>query len=78
MTRRYVTNRQVYDAIQSFIAQHGYCPTVREIAEIVGINVSSTWAHLRTLRKHGWIVWNDRQIRTIRIIAEWPSESGAA
>jgi repressor LexA len=45
--------RQVLSFIQSFAAEHGYPPTVREIAGHFGIDYRAAIDHLRALEKKG-------------------------
>ena len=40
--------------------------TVREVAEAVERNLSTTHAHLRWLRKHGWVTWEGGKAGTLR------------
>lgn len=65
------TQRQadVLVTIQVFAKEHGYSPTVRELADRVGLKSSST-VHglLERLQKHGLIEWEPSRPRTIRII----------
>lgn len=51
-----LTPRQaaVLDAVRVLTAEHGYPPTVREVADAVGLaSASSAHAHMRTLEQHG-------------------------
>ncbi|MEX2031383.1 MAG: hypothetical protein WEA81_00820, partial [Dehalococcoidia bacterium] len=50
----------VLDAIVSLSEARGFPPTVREIAECVGLrSTSSVVAHLRGLRHDGLITWTE-------------------
>lgn len=65
----YVTDAGVLTTIQLFIREHGYAPTVREIGAVVGLKSSSTvHKHLARLRYHGFITYDDRKSRTIRVV----------
>lgn len=58
----------VLEAIKLFISKNHYPPTVREIAEIVGIKSSSTVAgYLERLRKRGFVTWEEGRPRTLKI-----------
>lgn len=41
-------------------------PTVRAVAETVGINLSTTHWHLRRLRRQGLVTWEDGRTGTLR------------
>lgn len=61
--------RDIMDAIEDLIEERGYSPTLREIGRAVGISSSSTLhVHLHALRSTGWIAFDDRSPRTIRIL----------
>ncbi len=67
--RQPLTERQqeVFDFIRQYRASHGYCCTVREVAQAVGSpNVTGAMCHLWPLKRKGWITWEDGQSRTIR------------
>ena len=54
--------------IRAFIAEHGYSPTVREMAEAVGLSTSGVFHHLEALRAEG-IVTGGPGARTWRLAA---------
>lgn len=71
-----ITNKQlkVFDAIKSYIDEHNYPPTTRELCKILGFASTSTiYSYLRRLQRHGLIDWEENQSRTIIIIKEVPS-----
>jgi len=60
--------QQILNAIASYINEKGYPPTVREIADMVGIKSSSTLhGHLQRLEKKGFIARERGKPRTITI-----------
>lgn len=71
LTRR---QAQVLEAIQSFIAEHGYSPSIREIGERIGATSTSTGhRHLLTLRRKGYVAWDEGakhsgKPRTLRVL----------
>jgi repressor LexA len=68
---RKITTRQreVLMAILEFTSKHKYSPTIRELAEMVGLKSPSTiYAILRKLKMHGLISWEPSSPRTLRII----------
>ena len=60
--------REVYEHLAVAIALHGYPPTLREISEALGINVSAVHQHMQALRRKGYVIWNPKMPRTIRIV----------
>lgn len=60
--------QQILNAIASYVNEKGYSPTVREIADMVGIKSSSTLhAHLQRLEKKGYITKERGKPRTITV-----------
>ncbi|MFD2330653.1 LexA family protein [Cohnella sp. GCM10020058] len=58
----------ILEFIRSFIAQHGYAPTLREIAAGVGVGLSgNVHRYVHHLRDIGKITFDDHKPRTIRI-----------
>lgn len=61
--------KEIYEYIKSFIAEHNYSPTIREIANGVGLKSSSTvHSHLDTMREKGYIDFVDTSPRTLQIL----------
>jgi SOS-response transcriptional repressor LexA len=54
-------------AIRSFVAEHGYAPTVREVAEILGIGHGTAQRALEDLARTGRIEKKERVARGYRI-----------
>lgn len=62
------TRSKIIDSIKSYNQQHGYSPSVREIAAMTGIKSTSTiHRHLGILKERGKIEWNSKMPRTIVI-----------
>lgn len=60
---------RVLTFIENFIEREEYPPTVREIAKEFGIkNPTGVTAHLKALKKKGFIDWKKNVARTIRIL----------
>ena len=71
--RRVPTERQqtVFAFIRDFQAEHGYPPTIREIANQFGIRTTSgVMCHLRALQKLGIIDWTPSACRTLRVLSQ--------
>lgn len=61
--------RRVYDAARQFITEHGYPPTVRELAALVGYrNASSVMVRLHDMRYRGYVNFVDATPRTLVLI----------
>lgn len=67
-----LTKRQhaVVNYIQSYIQDHGYPPTIREIGKNFGISVKAAFDHVRALKKKGIIRISESRSRAIEIIHE--------
>lgn len=60
--------QQIYDYILDFSQDHGYPPSVREIAQAVGLRSPSTvHFHLRSLREAGLIAQAEGKTRAITV-----------
>jgi repressor LexA len=65
--------QQIYEYILSFSDLHGYPPSIREIAEYVGLKSPSTvHFHLKGLRNAGLISQPEGKTRAITILARDP------
>lgn len=65
-TRR---QREVLRFIESFIAEHGYAPSVREIGSHLNIrSPNGLKYHLDALRKRGLITWEKGLSRTLQVV----------
>jgi repressor LexA len=59
----------IIEAIDLFILKHKYSPTMRELADAVGIKSSSTiFDHLKNLQKRGVVHWDPSKPRTLTIV----------
>ena len=62
-TRR---QRQVLDALQSFIERFGYSPSLEELAAAVGLSsVATIHKHLKNLEAAGWVRRDRHRGRTV-------------
>lgn len=61
--------KRVYYIIKDFIDVKGYSPSFREIGKLNGNNsVATVWFHMKNLRNKGYINYEDKASRTVRII----------
>ena len=59
---------QILEAIKSFYQENGFCPTVRQIGDMVGLKSTSTViTHLKAMEKAGLIIRNEFPPRSIII-----------
>ena len=68
---RDLTSRQrdVIQAIVGFRREHQYGPSVRDIAEAIGLGPSGVHHHLKVLRQKGWLSGGTGQARTSVVLA---------
>ncbi len=68
---RDLTSRQrdVIQAIVGFRQEHQYGPSVRDIAEAIGLGPSGVHHHLKVLRQKGWLSGGTGQARTSVVLA---------
>lgn len=60
---------QVLEAIQAFVDEHGYSPTLRELGAMLGIkSTNGVTEHLNSLVRKGCVAWDRGKSRTIRVI----------
>ena len=61
--------KEILDCVVDFIDLKGYSPTVREICKISGRTSPATIQdHLVALKKKGYVVWEPKQMRTLRVL----------
>lgn len=54
--------------ITDYTANMGWPPTQRELADLLGISVSTVNYHLRALRAEGIVDWQTGSQRTIHVV----------
>lgn len=71
--------QKIYDYIQTFSAEHGYPPSVREIGAAVGLKSPSTvHFHLKGLEEAGVIIKAEGKTRAITLVRHRPAGAGGA
>lgn len=60
---------KVFTFIVDHVKQHGYPPSVREVAEHMDTTVNMAWRDLRALRNEGRITWRPSTPRTMTVVA---------
>jgi repressor LexA len=62
--------KETLEFISGFIKEHGYPPTMREIAASFGVSVKAAHDHVKALQKKGRIKCDLRRSRAIEIVPE--------
>jgi repressor LexA len=67
---RGITRRQseVLDYIKTFIGEHHFPPTIREISEHFSISVKGAYDHVKALEKKGYLKIDNNRSRTIEVV----------
>jgi len=74
-----VRQQQVLLCIERAIAANGFSPSIREVGHALGINSSSTISyHIWALTRKGYITFDPRKPRTIRILGKGTQGVSAA
>ena len=77
MSKLTAKQQKIFDYIQTFAAQHGYPPSVREIGAAVGLKSPSTvHFHLKGLEEAGMIAKAEGKTRAITVVGR-PEEEAA-
>lgn len=63
-----VQRQRVLNTIRGFYTEHGFAPTVREIADEVGISLSSVQHQLEQLQRMGWIRRHPGRARALIVL----------
>lgn len=62
---------EVYTAIKGFMNKYGYSPSIRELCVMCDIKSPSVvLSHLRKARAKGFITYEDKKKRSIKIVKE--------
>lgn len=70
--------RRVYDAIGDYWRANGNAPTVRELTDVCSITSTSlTSSAVKVLKDRGLVSWHPKMARSLRILAEWPTDPPA-
>jgi repressor LexA len=70
--------RRVLDAIQDRLRRQGYPPTVRELAQHLGVSIGTVQAHLRALERKGALKRRPFQARGLYLTAPEERSGGEA
>ena len=72
MSRDEMTQKQheVIKFIEEYSDANGFPPTFRDVAEAMGITVRAAHDHIKRLRKKGYLTYEPRKPRTLRIVEQ--------
>lgn len=59
---------RVLDAIAEFVAEHGYSPTIRDVAKAIGKVPSTAAYHLLNLERAGLVASTPGTARSLRLV----------
>ncbi len=61
--------RELYDWLAEYIAQHRHSPSIRQMMEAMGLrSPAPIQSRLRHLQQKGWITWQEGQARTLQLL----------
>ena len=60
--------KEVLDFIARFVHEHGYSPSIREVADHLSISVKGAHDHLTALKKKGLLTHGDNKPRTLGLV----------
>lgn len=62
------TDKVIVDTIAEFISREGYSPSMRDVADEVGISIGAIKHRLDRMRKDGLVDFVDGKARTLRVV----------
>lgn len=62
-----VKQREILDMIQAGIDKNGYPPTIKEMADALGLGKEAVHARCILLRNKGALEWEEAKARTFRV-----------
>ena len=75
MPRTSTKKQEIYDYLTSFIAEHGYSPSIREIGAAVGLKSTATvHYHLTAMQREGLIAFPEFKKRVITVPGGKPGQ----
>lgn len=74
----YKRQRQIYDFIGQYLQKNGFAPTLREIADAIGVtSLATVHEHLQALEKKGVIKKHEGTTRGIEIVKNQSNQIGS-
>ena len=69
MSKARTSPEKIFAWIETFINQHEYSPSVREVRDAMGYrSTSPVQHHLNTLKERKWLDWTPRRARSFQIL----------
>lgn len=69
--------KQIYEAINDFVEEYGYSPTIRELCKLVGLSSTATiYVHLQKMKAKGVIDYKKGSSRTIVLYKQKEESNG--
>lgn len=65
-----ITQMRTLEAIRRLIADRGIAPSVRDIADALGVNINAAQCMIEQLERKGFIVRDPRLARSIRVVED--------
>ena len=66
---------EVLCSITDFVEEHGYPPTIRELADRFGISIKGAYDHIKALERKGQLRLGDNRSRAIEVIPQAPGDA---
>lgn len=66
-----LSNRVLLETIKHYIAEHGYSPTIRELARITDTGVATVHKHLSQLINGGYVKVEQPRRRVLRVVKDY-------
>jgi repressor LexA len=63
-----VTQLRVVEVIRAYAVEHGFAPSVREIADLSGLSSSACWYQIGQLARKGWIRRHPNRPRALVVL----------
>ncbi len=63
-----VRQQEVHDFIASFLSEHAYPPTIREIADRFSISVKGAYDHVKALERKGFLRLGENRSRALELL----------
>jgi SOS-response transcriptional repressor LexA len=62
--------QEVYNIIDKYFVEHGYCPSLADIAREVGLHESTIATYTGILKQKGYLTSDYRVARSLRIVKQ--------
>lgn len=66
-----LTNQDLLNAIKRYTAEHGYSPTIRELAKMTGVGATTVHAHLKELLRNGYLRVEQPRRRMLKVVRDY-------